>query len=80
MTGRPQAEFVGDRRYRDPAAAMARFLELTNAAEAEKGRIPIGPDQPHYARLRGGRNRVAFRGVPHKLLLVSGYTGYERFL
>ncbi len=40
-----QPKFVSDRRYRDPAAAMSRILELANAAaaDADKGRISIGP-------------------------------------
>ena len=43
MTGHPHVKFVADRRYLDPAIAMARILELANAAEADKGRISIGP-------------------------------------
>ena len=40
MTGQPR---VADRRYLDPGAAMARILELANGAEADNGRISIGP-------------------------------------
>ena len=43
MKGELPPKFISDRRYHDPAIAMARFLELANAAEADKGRIPIGP-------------------------------------
>jgi len=42
MTGKPHATFVSDRRYRDPAIAMARILELANTAESDKGRIFLG--------------------------------------
>ena len=43
MTGQPHTKFTADRRYLDPAVAMARILELANAAEADKGRISLGP-------------------------------------
>jgi len=43
IKGEALPKFVSDRPYRDPAKAMARFLELANAAEADKGRISIGP-------------------------------------
>lgn len=43
MTGNSSSKFVGDRRHVDADVAMARFLELANAAEADKGRIAIGP-------------------------------------
>jgi len=37
------AEFVSDRPYADVAKAMSRILGVANAAEADKGRISIGP-------------------------------------
>src|SRR5215470_8670095 len=43
MTGQPQPKFISDRRYVDSAAAMARILELAKGAEADKGRISLGP-------------------------------------
>lgn len=43
MTANPCSKFVGDRRYDDAGVAMTRILELANAAEADKGRISIGP-------------------------------------
>jgi len=40
MTGQPQPKFISDRRYREPAIAMDRILELANSVEApDKGRI-----------------------------------------
>ena len=43
MTGQAHTKFTADRRYADPQTAMARFLELANGLEADKGRISIGP-------------------------------------
>jgi len=43
MTGQPQPKFISDCRSVASAAAMARILELANGAEADKGRISLGP-------------------------------------
>lgn len=43
MTGQSHPKFISDRRYVDPKVAMARFLEIANGLETDKGRVSIGP-------------------------------------
>jgi len=70
MTGKSQAKFVSHRRYRDPIDPMARFLELANAADADKGRISIGPinrtmldEGASVEEYRVGRQRAIDEGL-----------------
>ena len=74
MTTRSKAfsKFVGDapaRRYADPRVAMTRLLELANAAEADKGRLLLGP--LNRVLLEEGAS-VAEYGEGLKLALAEG--------
>ncbi len=71
LKGEKPPKFVSDRPYGDPATAMARFLELANAAagDADKGRISIGPinrtmldEGASVAEYSAGRDRAIDEG------------------
>jgi hypothetical protein len=70
MTGPQHTRFVSDRRFADPHIAMARFLEIANGIEADKGRIRIGPI--NRAMLDEGAS-VAEYSAARDLALAEGH-------
>jgi hypothetical protein len=68
---RQELKFAADRPYADADTAMRHLLELANATEADKGRVPVGALNTQF--IIGAGASVAEYSAGMKAAIANGF-------